>query len=127
MRATLKNYRQSPQKVRLVADAVRGKSVLHALTALSFLPKRAALPLKKLIESAVANAKESGASADNLMIDRIAVDEGIVFKRLEYRARGSANVINRRSSHISVVLGELSRDKKGKGEGEGAAVDATGN
>lgn len=107
MRAFLKNYRQSPRKVRLVANLIRGKSVSHALMILSFLPKRAALPIKKLLESAVANARQQGKDVGNLKIGKIHVDEGITFKRLEYRARGSANIIHKHTSHITLDLAEV--------------------
>lgn len=106
MRSSLKNYRQSPRKVRLVANLIRGKSVERALAILAFLPKRAALPLKKLLESALANAKQSGKDAKSLVIEKITVDEGITFKRLEYRARGSANILKKRTSHVALELGE---------------------
>jgi len=105
MKAFLSNYRQSPRKVRLVADLVRGKRVADALTALSFLDKRAALPMKKTLESAVANAVTQGKKPEELFVAKVAVDKGTVGKRFMPRARGSASPINRRSSHISVELG----------------------
>jgi len=104
MKATLKNYRQSPRKVRLIADLVRGKSVPDALKALTFVEKRAAGPFAKVISSAAANAKENGANPDALIIKEVAVNKGEVFKRFMPRARGSASPINKRNSHISVVL-----------------------
>ena len=107
MKATLKTYRQSPRKVRLVADAIRGKEVSQALAALRFLTKRAADPLKKLLESAVANAKAgSGVSAEKLTVKSITVDKGRTLKRSMPRARGSASRINKRTSHITISLGE---------------------
>ncbi|HEY4502472.1 MAG TPA: 50S ribosomal protein L22 [Candidatus Paceibacterota bacterium] len=107
MKAFIKNYRQSPRKVRLVADVIRGKEVPYALSMLNFLQRRAATPLKKLLESAVANAKHSGIkNIEKLVIKEISVDKGLIFKRLEYRARGSANSLKKRTSHISIVLGE---------------------
>lgn len=99
--AQLKNYRQSPRKVRLVADLVRGKNVEHALGLLSALPKRASLPLEKLLKSAVAN---SGASASELYVDSIEVNGGIVFRRMMPRARGRGSMIKKKSSHITVSL-----------------------
>lgn len=105
MKARLKNYRQSPRKVRLVANLVRGKSILRALTALSFLDKKSALPIKKLLESAVANAETQGVKKDNLVVSDIQVDEGFSFTRYRARARGSAAPIKKRSSHINVTLG----------------------
>jgi len=105
MKAFLKNYRQSPRKVRLLADLVRGKKVVQALSTLHFLNKRAALPVTKLIESAVANAKSQGVALDTLVVKSIAVDKGTVMKRFMPRARGAAGRINKRSSHISIELG----------------------
>lgn len=105
MKAVLKNYRQSPRKVRLLADLVRGKKVVKALEVLSFTNKRAAEPVVKLLNSAVANAKQHGADVEKLFIKSIAVDKGIVLKRFMPRARGSAAQILKRASHISVELG----------------------
>ena len=106
MKAVLKNYRQSPRKVRLIADLVRGKDVQKALATLQFVNKRAAEPFAKVIRSAEANAIQSGKSADKLFIKSVAVDKGTVMRRFMPRARGSASPINRRSSHITVELGE---------------------
>jgi large subunit ribosomal protein L22 len=105
MKAILKNYRQSPRKVRLIADLVRGKKVADALTTLRFVDKRAAGPFAKVIASAVANAKNLGADETKLFIKAVAVDKGTVLKRSMPRARGSASRINKRNSHISVELG----------------------
>lgn len=105
MKAVLKNYRQSPRKVRLVADLVRGKTVQEALTALQFVDKRAAHPFAKVIASAKANAEQSMASADALIIKKVSVDKGATLKRFIPRARGSASRINKRNSHITVELG----------------------
>lgn len=99
--AKLSNYRQSPRKVRLVADLVRGKRADEALATLSRLPKRASEPLQKLIRSAVSNAKTS---ARDLMISKIEVGQGIVFKRFMPRARGKASPIRKKTSHISLTL-----------------------
>lgn len=106
MKAVLKNYRQSPRKVRLLADLVRGKEVEKALTILSFANKRAAGPFAGVIRSAVANAKAAGADERSLVVKKAAVDKGTVFTRYMPRARGSASPINRRSSRISIELGE---------------------
>ncbi|MCD5382237.1 MAG: 50S ribosomal protein L22 [Candidatus Pacebacteria bacterium] len=106
MKATLKNYRQSPRKVRLIADLVRGKDVSKALATLKFVNKRASEPFTKLINSAVANATQQGAAVESLFIENVAVDKGVVLKRFMPRARGSASRINKRSSHITVVLEE---------------------
>ena len=106
MKAVLKNYRQSPRKVRLIADVVRGKKVTEALSALQFLEKRSAAPFAKVITSAFANAKEQGtANPEQLIIKKVTVDKGITLKRFLPRARGSASRINKRNSHISVELG----------------------
>lgn len=120
MKATLKNYRQSPRKVRLVAKSVLGKRVNDAMLTLSFMSKRAADPLKSLISSAVANANTSGLNVDDLVITSLRVDKGIVLKRMMPRARGSAYRINKRTSHVTVVLGEKS-DKKSKKSKEKAS------
>ena len=107
MKSYLKNYRQSPRKVRLVADAVRGKKVEVALRDLAFITKRATDPIAKLIESAVANAKNNfNANVENLFVKEIQVNKGITLKRIMPRARGSAARINKRSSHVSITLEE---------------------
>lgn len=106
MKAFLKNYRQSPRKVRLIADLVRGKRVKDALTTLQFVDKRAAEPFAKVIKSAVANAKDQGKNVENLRVSKVSVDKGITFKRIMPRARGSAGRINKRNSHITVELSE---------------------
>jgi large subunit ribosomal protein L22 len=106
MKAILKNYRQSPRKVRLLADLVRGKKVADALATLKFVDKRAAGPFSKVIESALANAIVAGKEPARLIVAKVAVDKGTVLKRFMPRARGSAARINKRNSHISVELGE---------------------
>ena len=111
MKAVLKNYRQAPRKVRLVADLIRGKRVEEAQLALSFLPKRAATPMLKLLNSAVANA--SDASTEDLIVREIRVDKGVVLKRFMPRARGAAHSIHKHASHVVLVLGEKP-EKKGK-------------
>ncbi len=105
MKAVLKNYRQSPRKVRLLADLVRGKKVNEALHTLQFVEKRAAEPFAKVIRSAAANAKQAGKEVESLKITKVAVDKGTVMRKYMPRARGSASPINRRSSHITVELG----------------------
>jgi large subunit ribosomal protein L22 len=89
MKAFLKNYRQAPRKVRLVAGLIRGKKVEEAIVELDFLAKRAGLPLKKLLLSAVANAKSMGIEKENLFIKEIRVDKGITMKRMMPAAMGS--------------------------------------
>ena len=103
-KAQLNNYRQSPRKVRLVADTVRGQRVEDALTTLSFVPKRAALPLQKLLASALANAKNLSLPTENLVIKEIRVDAGATLYRRRPRSKGMANPIRKRTSHVSVVL-----------------------
>ncbi len=106
MKAILKNYRQSPRKVRLIADVIRGKKVTEALDLLKFVDKRAAGPFAKVVASAVANAVHAGKDPARLVVKKVAVDKGTVLKRFTPRARGSASRINKRNSHISVELGE---------------------
>ncbi|MBL7045609.1 MAG: 50S ribosomal protein L22 [Parcubacteria group bacterium] len=109
MKAKLSNYRQSPRKVRLVADAVRGKNVESAITTLSAMPKRASSAVSKLIKSATTNAKQKGAKSEDLTIKNITVDEGVTFKRYRPRARGRASQILKRTSHINVELAEKAK------------------
>lgn len=120
MKAFLKNYRQSPRKVRLVADLIKGKNIADALVSLDFLVKRSSTPVKKLLESAIANAVALGNDKENLFIKEIRVDKGIVMKRMMPRAMGSGARINKRTSHITLVLGEktakVSKAKKTKEE-----------
>ena len=106
MKAYLKNYRQAPRKVRLVADAVRGKRVDEALLTLRFLPRKAAAPIAKLIASAFANARERDASLSpqDMVVGRITVDKGVTYFRWRARARGRASRIAKESSHIAVAL-----------------------
>ena len=106
MKAFLKNYRQSPRKIRLVADLVKGKKVQDALIELNFLAKRASTPIKKLLLSAVANAKGQGKEMENLYVKEIQVDKGIVMKRMMPAAMGSAHRINKRTSRVNIVLAE---------------------
>jgi len=107
MKAILKNYRQAPRKVRLVADLLKGKKVDAAKLELSFLSKRAAKPLMELLDSAIANAKNNfQTDKENLIVKNIRVDKGIVLKRFTPRARGSASRINKRTSHVVLTLEE---------------------
>jgi large subunit ribosomal protein L22 len=106
MKAFLKNYHQSPRKVRLLADLVRGKGVQKALAVLAFANKRAATPFITVLNSAVANAKAQGKDVAALYVARAAVDKGVTTKRFMPRARGSASTINKRTSHITVELAE---------------------
>jgi large subunit ribosomal protein L22 len=106
MKAFLKNYRQSPRKVRLVAGLIKGKNVTEAVVELDFLAKRAGLPIKKLLLSAVANAKQMGVEMENLFIKELRVDKGIVMKRMMPAAMGSGHRINKRTSHLTLLLAE---------------------
>ena len=110
--ATLSNYRQSPRKVRRVADVVRGKKVSSALTELSFLTKRAGGPLQKLIKSAVANAKNLSIASEDLYLTKIEVNKGVTLKRFRPRARGRSAPIHKHSSHIRIVLNTEKPGKK---------------
>ncbi|NQV88031.1 MAG: 50S ribosomal protein L22 [Parcubacteria group bacterium] len=102
--ATLQNYRHSPRKVRVVANFVRGKKVDVAIQSLKFLDKKAGLPLKCLIESAVSNAKNLNIDISNLFIKEIRVDGGSILYRRLPASRGRAHPMRKRTSHISVVL-----------------------
>lgn len=114
MKAILKNYRQSPRKVRLVADSVKGKKVEDALLKLKFMPKRATEVVEKLIASAVANAKENFDVKESLFIQNIEINQGVTLKRYRPRARGSAFRINKRTSNIVVTLADVSLMKSKK-------------
>jgi large subunit ribosomal protein L22 len=102
--AKLRYLRIAPRKVRLVADLIRGKSVNEAETILNFTPKKAALPLLKLLKQAIANAKNLGLEKEKLFISKILVDEGPKLKRVMPRARGQANIIQKKTSHITLLL-----------------------
>ena len=110
--ARLKNYRVSPQKARLLADEVRGKGVEEALAILDLSTKRFAGVLAKLIRSALANAEDhnnrdkAGIDVDNLVVGRITVDQGASMWRIRPRAQGRANWIQKKTSHVKVVLTE---------------------
>ena len=99
--------RTSPQKARLVADQIRGLPVAKALEVLTFSPKKAAVLVKKVLESAIANAEHNeGADIDELRVGKVFVDEGPTMKRIMPRAKGRADRILKRSSHISVVVSD---------------------
>ena len=99
--------RISPQKARLVADQIRGKSVDQALEILTFSNKKAAVLVKNVLESAIANAEHNeGADIDDLNVAKIFVDEGPIMKRIMPRAKGRADRILKRSSHITVVVAD---------------------
>lgn len=105
--AKLKNATISAQKGRLVADQIRGKSVEQALQTLTFSTKKAAHIVKKVLESAIANAENNeGADIDELKVKTVCVDEGRTMKRIQARAKGRANRILKRSSHITVTVSD---------------------
>jgi large subunit ribosomal protein L22 len=105
--AKLKFIRLSPQKARLVADQVRGKPVGQALQILKFSDKRAAGIVRKVLESAIANAEHNnGADVDELKVAAIMVDEGPAMKRMRPRAKGRGDRILKRTSHITVHVAD---------------------
>ncbi len=107
VKASLKHARVGEQKARLVANLVRGKNVDEALKTLTFLNKKTAVLLKKLIESAVANADyKKTVDLDKLYVKTLTVDQGPVMKRWRPRAQGRATGVRKRTSHINVVLDE---------------------
>lgn len=105
MKAILKSYRQAPRKVRLVANLIKGKTVLRALAELDALPKRASGPMKKLLLSAVANAKQNdGLDQAELLVKGVRVDQGTILKRSMPKSHGSASPIHKHTSHIMIEL-----------------------
>ncbi|MEN8130737.1 MAG: 50S ribosomal protein L22 [Pseudomonadota bacterium] len=105
--AKIKNSRISAQKCRLVADQIRGVPVELALQRLSFSQKKASTIVRKVLESAIANAEHNeGADIDELRVSKVFVDEGPTQKRFRARAKGRANRILKRTSHITVVVGD---------------------
>jgi large subunit ribosomal protein L22 len=115
IKASLQHLRRSPRKVRLVLDLVRGMETKKALDQLRFCQKEAAVPVIKLVNSAIANAVNNfDLKADNLYIKEIKADEGRTLKRWLPRAHGRATVLRKRSSHIHIVLAEIKKsDVKG--------------
>jgi large subunit ribosomal protein L22 len=98
--------RISPQKARLVADQIRGKKVDNALNILTFSPKKGAEIIKKVVESAIANAENNnGADIDELKVKTICIDKGMVLKRIRARAKGRAGKIIKPTCHIKVTVG----------------------
>ncbi len=105
IKAAAKFIRISPRKIRLIMDQVRGKKVEVAVNSLSFAPQKGARILKKLINSAIANAEQnSSINIDSLYIKRVYADEGPTLKRWRPRAQGRATRIRKRTSHLTVVL-----------------------
>ena len=106
-KATAKIVRIAPRKVRLVVDEVRGKSVAEAISTLRFANRGAAKPVEKVLNSAVANAEHNfDLNAEDLYISEAYVNEGPTLKRFRPRAQGAASGINKRTSHITIVVSE---------------------
>lgn len=106
MRAKLRYLRVAPRKTRLVVNLVRGKDVEEAINILTFTRRAASEPVRKLIESALANAEAVDANIDDLYVEQIFVDEGPTLRRFRPRAQGRATRINKRTSHVTCVLAE---------------------
>ena len=116
-KASARHVRVSPQKARRVVDLIRGKAATDAVTVLKFAPQAASEPVQKVLESAIANARvradlESvGFDERNLVITEAFVDEGPTMKRFRPRAQGRAGRINKRTSHITVVVSQIEKKK----------------
>ena len=122
--AILKFVRLSPQKARLVADLVRGKKVDEALNILKFSNKKAAKILKKVLDSAIANAENNnGADVDELKVKEIFIDEGPTMKRTMPRAKGSADRIKKRTSHVTIRVSDEQQKAKAKPAAKAAAKE----
>lgn len=107
VKASVRNIRISPTKVRIVVNLLRGKGVNEALTLLKFIPKRASEPIAKVIASAAANAEHNfNLNKESLVISQVFVDQGPTMKRFHPRQRGQAFPILKRSSHITVLVKE---------------------
>jgi large subunit ribosomal protein L22 len=105
--AKLKGAKLSAQKARLVADQIRGQGVGEALNILNFSTKKGAHVVRKLLESAIANAEHNeGADVDELLVARIMVDEGVTMKRIRPRAKGRADRIMKRTCHITLAVAD---------------------
>ena len=112
-RASLRGVRLSAQKGRLVADLIRGLAVDKALNVLAFSPKKGAKIIKKVLESAIANAEHNdGADIDELKVQTIFVEQGAMLKRFHARAKGRGNRINKHSCHIFITVGDEVKAKR---------------
>lgn len=108
-KAIARTVRIAPRKARLVVDLIRGKSVDEALAILRYTPRAASPIVEKVLKSAVANAEHNyNIDTANLVVDKVFVDEGPTMKRYKARARGRATQINKRTSHITVVVSDQS-------------------
>jgi len=120
VKAKLNYLRIAPRKVRLVADLIRGKNIIEAQRQLQFCPKRAAKPLLKLLMSAIANAKHNfGISEEDLKkyyIKKLTVDEGPKLKRWRPVARGIAHEIQKKTSHVTLIIDQKEDKNKEKNE-----------
>lgn len=105
-KATLSDYRQSPRKVRVVANLIRGKKAEDAVITLSFVPKRASAPIQKLLSSAIANAKNLSIPLENLVVKEISVNGGKILYRRLPMSRGRAFTLRKRTSHVTLTLAE---------------------
>lgn len=111
VRATAKHIRVSPRKARLVIDAIRGKDVNEALRIVRMSNKKAARPIRKTLESAIANAENNyDVNVDDLYVVKATVDMGRSLRRLRPRAYGRADIIRRPLSHVSIVVGDRGND-----------------
>ena len=129
-RASLRGVRLSAQKGRLVADLIRGLAVDKALNVLTFSPKKGAKIIKKVLESAIANAEHNdGADIDELKVQTIFVEQGSMLKRFQARAKGRGNRINKHSCHIFITVGDEVKAKRtaAKAAGKARAADAAAN
>ena len=109
IKAEARNVRLTPRKARLVLDLVRGKDVKDALNLLSVTNHKAAPIIAKVIKSAAANASHNFKKSDDLYISRGFINAGPLIKRMEPRARGRANILHKKISHITVYLSERSK------------------
>ena len=110
--AVLKGARLSAQKARLVADQIRGKKVEEALEVLAYSTKKGAVLIKKVLDSAIANAEHNqGLDVDELKVSTIFIDEGVSLKRIMPRAKGRADRITKRSCHITIKVSESNSGK----------------
>ncbi|MBU6214245.1 50S ribosomal protein L22 [Patescibacteria group bacterium] len=122
--AELKSHNQTPRKVRLVTDLVKGKPVARALEELAFLPRRAAEPVAKLIKSAAANAKNKGQDIDSLKIESITVESAGMLKKYMPRAFGRASLIRRRKSRVKVTLAPLTKYPEANAKAETGSISS---
>ncbi len=118
MKASLNNYRQAPRKVALVAHMIRGKKVVVAQRELAFLPKKVAPALKKLLDSAVANARTHGSVPEELFVKTITVNKGSMQKRFRPFSRGRSGVIRKTMSHVTIELSRVNQNVKAKSQND---------